>query len=693
VAALISTISSASAILRAILLQIRKLKTERDTRDKGPGMPALKTTSIPRIIAVLVFAAGPLPVLADDWLPVSPEELKMSSEPQAPGAPAILLYRQVDRDDSGSMETDYARIKILTEEGRKFADVEIPFDKERELVRGIEARTIHADGTIVNFNGTVYEKPVIQARGVKLLSKIFTMPDVQVGSIIEYRYKQKFELGYVFDSHWILSQELFTKYAKFSLNPYREFAMTYSWPVGLPPDTAAPKEDHGRIRLETHNVPAFVIEEYMPPENELKYRVDFIYSAGAFDNYEKDPKVFWKKLGKKAYGYVDDFVDKRRAMTEAVAQIVGAGDSPEVKLRKIYERVQHLRNISFERKKSQQELERENLKNAKSVEDVWKRGYGDGNQLAWLFLALARAAGIQAEPVIVSTRDQHFFNPDIMNPNELNSNVVLVTLDGKEMYMDPGVPFAPFGTLPWNETAVAGLRLDKQGGTWITTPLPEPKDSRIERKARLKLTSSGTLEGKLTVTYTGQEALWRRLEEHGEDDTDRKQFLENQVKADIPCGTEVELSNRPDWDSASQAMIAEYDLTVPGWAAAAGQRTLLPVGLFGAQDKRSFQHMARTHPMYFSFPHQSADDVNIELPANLQVGSMPKPRDVNHKGVIYSISTEGKNGSLLVNREVTINMTVVATKYYPTIQDFFQTVRAGDEEQVILLAAKNPAGH
>jgi Domain of Unknown Function with PDB structure (DUF3857)/Transglutaminase-like superfamily len=645
------------------------------------------------MVAVLVFAAGTLPVQADDWLPISPEELKMSSEPQAPGAAAILLYRQVDRDDNGPIETNYARIKILTEEGRKFADVEIPFDKATESVRGIQARTIHADGSIVNFTGTVYEKPIIQARGVKLLAKVFTMPDVQVGSIIEYRYKQSFESGYVFNSHWILSQDLFTRSAKFSLNPYRPIAMRYSWPAGLPPDTAPPKEEHGKIHLETHNVPAFVTEEYMPPENELKYRIDFIYSSDIFAHSESDPTAFWKKYGKTANGVVNDFVDKRRAMTDAVAQIVEPGDSPDVKLRKIYERAQRLRNVSFERKKSEQEQQRENLKYAKDVEELWKRGYGDGNQIAWLFLALLRAAGIQADPVIVSTRDVHFFNPGIMNPNDLNSNVVVVTLDGKETYMDPGTALAPLGSLPWSETAVVGLRLNKEGGTWITTPLPDPKDSRIERNARLKLTSSGTLEGKLTVTYTGQEALWRRLEEHGEDDTDRRQFLEDQIKADIPSGSEVELTSRPDWDTASQSMIAEYDLKVPGWASAAGQRTLLPVGLFGALDKKSFQHIARIHPLYFNFPHQSADDVNIEFPANWQVSSMPKPRDIDRKGVIYSISAEGQNGSLRISRAVTINMTLVNTKYYPTIQDFFQTVRAGDDEQVILLAAKNPAVH
>ncbi len=64
--------------------------------------------------------------------PVSPDELKMTSEPLAPGAPAIILYRQVDRDDNihTPHEDNYFRIKILTEEGRKHADVEIPFLKE-----------------------------------------------------------------------------------------------------------------------------------------------------------------------------------------------------------------------------------------------------------------------------------------------------------------------------------------------------------------------------------------------------------------------------------------------------------------------------------------------------------------------------------------------------------------------------------
>ena len=122
--------------------------------------------------------------------PVSPEELKMTSEPNAPGAPAVILYREVYRDDDPRTghEDSYYRIKILTQEGRKYADIEIPFTKENWDIGGIKARTIRPDGSIANFDGKIFEKTIVKAKGVKRLVKTFTLPDVQVGSIIEYYY-------------------------------------------------------------------------------------------------------------------------------------------------------------------------------------------------------------------------------------------------------------------------------------------------------------------------------------------------------------------------------------------------------------------------------------------------------------------------------------------------------------------------
>jgi hypothetical protein len=623
--------------------------------------------------------------------PVSPDELKMISEPKAPGAPAIILFRQVDRDDNAytSHEDNYIRIKILTEEGRKHADIEIPFFKDRENIVAVKARTIRPDGSIADFDGKVFDKSIAKAKGLKYLAKTFTLSDVQVGGIIEYSYTRDFAENLIFDSHWILSDELFTKRAKFSLkrynSSYESWGLRYSWQF-LPEGTEPPKEgpDHV-VHLEAQNIPAFQTEDFMPPENELKSRVDFIYST---EGYEPDADKFWHNRGKKLNDRLESFIGKKKAMEQAVSQIVAPSDSPEVKARKIYGRVQQIRNTSYEVRKTEEEQKRAKEKDNSNVEDVWKRGYGDGVELTWLYLALVRAAGIESYGVWASDRRNYFFNPKVMDSSRLDANVVLLKLNGKDVFCDPGHAFAPFGLLPWDETSVTGLRMDRDGGSWVQTTLPESSESRIERKAKLKLDeSTGGLEGKLTLTFTGLEAMMRRVEERNEDDTERKKFLEDQVREYIPAAIDVELTNKPDWSSSEPPLVAEFDLTVPGWASAAGRRALMPVGLFGGTEKRLFDHANRVHPIYFEFPFQKMDDITVELPLGWMVSSAPPAKDENAKVVSYVLKVDHDAGALHWTRSINVDLLLVETKYYPALRNFFQVVRTGDESQIVLQPA------
>jgi hypothetical protein len=647
------------------------------------------------LILLLLVSAAALRVqlvsAGDEWQPISQEELKMTSVPEAPGAPAVYLYRQVDRNDQESHEYNYVRIKILNEEGRKYADVEIPFFKESGDIRNIKARTIRPDGTIAGFDGKIYEKTIVKAKGLRYLAKTFTLPDVQVGSIIEYHYMKSWDQYIYFKtSRWLISDELFTKSAKFSLKQLSDYAIRWSWPTGLPAGTSPPKSEHGLIHLETQNVPAFQIEDFMPPENEIKYRIEFIYTQ---ENDEKDPEKFWRKEGKKFNERVENFAGKRKAMEQALGQIVSANDPPETKLQKIYARVQQIRNLTYEAEKTEQEEKRAKQKDTNNVEDVWKHGYGDGREIDWLYLALVRAAGMEAYAVLISRRNEYFFNPGLMNPNELNDNVVLVKLNGKEVYCDPGTKFTPLGLLPWSETAVKGLRLDKDGGSWVTTSLPQSAASRIERKADLKLRDDGTLEGKLTITFSGLETLYRRIEQRNEDEASRKKFLEDQVKEYIPVGVDVELTNKPDWGSSTEKMVAEYDLKVPGWASGAGRRALLPVGLFSATEKHLFDHANRVHPIYFYYPSAKIDDVTIDLPLGWQVSSLPPVQNLDAKAALYNLKVENNKGTLHLTRQLNMDLLMVDTKLYPTLRNFFQVVRTGDEQQIVLQPGVAAAGN
>jgi len=639
-----------------------------------------RTSVCALFFCLLILLYPPVARAGENWLPISSDELKMAVEPKAPGAAAVYLYRQVDRDDAAGRERIYARIKIFSEEGRNYADIEIPFRKGSGDITDIQGRTIHPDGSIVNFDGRVFEKTIVKAKGVQYLAKTFTLPGVQPGSIIEYRYTRNLPEEYVYDSNWLLSEELFTKHAKFSLLPNTRFALKMSWQNGLPPGTNPPVNDHHVVRLETQDVPAFQIEDYMPPEDELKYRVDFTYSSSS----EMDVDKFWNGEGKRLYGGVEAFTGKQKAMEQAVAQVTLPTDTEEQRLRKIYARCQSLRNLSFEHEKTEQEHSREKLKNIGNVEEVWKRGYGYGQEITWLFLALARAAGFDASPVMVSTRDQHFFNRKMMNSDDLNTNVVLVKLAGQDLYLDPGVAYAPFGLLPWYESGVSGLRFDKDGGTWIVTSLPQTSASGVERMATLKLDDTGSLEGSAVLTFRGLSALWLRIDENEDDSAERKKFLEDEIRAVIPTPAEAELTNSPDWNSSSDTLVAEYHIKIPSWASYAGHRTSLSVGVFAGGEKHVFEHASRVHPIYYHYGYQDQDDVTIELPQDWRVSSLPKPHNIDGKICAYHADIQNTRNFLHLTRQLTINVLMLDPKYYPGLRNFYEQVRAGDDQQIVL---------
>ena len=646
-------------------------------------------------LLVLVVLGSTISLAGDDFPPVSAEELKMTTVAEAPGASAVILYRQVDRDDSQAptFENNYYRVKILTEEGRKYADIEIPFTREAEEdVVQIKARTIQPDGSIKTFDGQVFDKTLVKAKGLKYRAKTFTLPNVQPGSIIEYSYRKYF--GYtLYNAHWIVSADLFTKRAKFSMKPYdRDPSLGIQWiSQGLPPGNPGPqRKGNDVVRLEAVNIPAFHTEDYMPPEDELKAHVDFIYTSNRFDS--KESEKFWKEVGKYDYDSLENYQVKHKGLEQAVAQIVSPGDSPQDKLQKIYAKVQKLRNTSFEREKTEQENKREKDKTEANVIEVLQRGYGSRRQLNQLFLCMAWASGLEAYYVEVPRRDRNFFYPKTMNAKALSQSVVLVKLNGTDVFFDPGSLYTPFGLLPWQVTGMSGLKLDRTGGTWVPIPLPASAESRIERTADLKLTDSGDLEGKLSIKYTGQEALVRRVEERDEDQTQRKKFIEEQVKAYIPAGAELDLTNQPDWTSSNPPLVAEFNLKVPGWVSVTGHKAFVPVGLFGGSEKHLFDHSERVHPIYFEFPFQKIDDLTIALPTGWKVTSLPPQQNQASKVIGYTMKAESDGTKIHLKRTIDIGLLMVGTDNYQLLRSFFQAVRTADEAQIVLQTDTATAG-
>ena len=636
------------------------------------------------LLAASLLSVQPmLPAGGSDWAPIPAEELQLQDSPTHPGFHAIILHREEYTDDIQSFSNFHIRIKVLTEQGRSYANVEIPFDKDDARIHDLKARTVRPDGTSAEFQGAIYEKTVAKARGVKFLAKTFSLPDVQVGTIIEYKYRINWDTNVWPDLHWLIQKELPTRRLALIRKPHPQASLRYIV-VRLPRNEYAEKGPDGLIRLEMENVPPLVEEEFMPPASEMNMRVDFFYMRTLIPTSE-----FWNWVGKVFYEGDDKFIGKYSEIAAEAAAVIQPLDPPETKLRKLYARAQQVRNITYEPSRSEREAKRANPKENKNVKDVLKNGYGNRWQINCLFVALARAAGFDAQPAYLSRRDRYFFDPDFLNPFQVIYATTLVRSGSEKWFLDPGTPFAPFGILPWWVTGGRGLLAGKNGGQFIDSPEPTSEQAAVKRQARLQLLEDGTLTGKLAVTFFGLEALEHRLNAYDEDETGKRKLIEDEVKSWLPKDATLEIVNIGSWQNPEDTFRVECKLTLPGLAISTGRRLLLPAGVFQVGGKHPFQSAKRVNPVYFGRPFQEVDEVTIELPQGFSVESMPPGRQevANWAGLQTRRTAEGSE--LRLERRLQINRYYFPPQHYALLRSFYDLVRSADEERVVL--QKSPA--
>src|SRR4029077_13079344 len=161
---------------------------------------------------------------------------------------------------------------------------------------------------------------------------------------------------------------------------------------------------------------------------------------------------------------------------------------------------------------------KEELKPNESTADVLERRYGSHNDIARLFVALARAAGFEAQVVRAPDRSSYFFKVKYLSTGQLSSEIAVVKLNGNELYLDPGTAFCPFGLVRWMHTSDQGLRLEKSGGTFFARPAAAADRTPIRRIARVKLDPDGSLKGTVEIEFRGNAALEHRLEAINQDE-------------------------------------------------------------------------------------------------------------------------------------------------------------------------------
>jgi Domain of Unknown Function with PDB structure (DUF3857) len=637
------------------------------------------------------FASLPTARSADDWQPIDPADLALKDNPKSPGADAMILYRESMVDARMSSNIEYIRVKIFTQAGTKNADVEIPFVKGLDDIKDVRARTIRPDGTVANFVGKPFDKTVVKVSGLKYLAKSFTLPDVQPGCIIEYKYRDQSDPNLFFNNEWTVQGDLFTRMARFAIKP-TDGPPVYYRSVHLASNITPQKQPNGWYALEIHDLPGIEEEDFMPPEKSLRARVEFYYRNAA-DPEKETTEAYWKRTGKSWNETIDRYVDKKGVLTAEVSRTLPAGDSPETKLQKLYARAQQIRNLSMEESKSDKEERAEKLKLNLNAEDVLKHGYGNSREINYTYIGLLRAAGFDAEALFVAPRSGDVFRPEMRDTQQLSADLVWVHTGTKDYFLDPGARFYPFGYLPWFESSAWGIRITKDGATITQTPDLHSTECIITRTADLTLDDDGAVSGKLQVDFVGEAGAMRRHDNRNEDEPGRKKSLEDEIKGWLPSGSTFEITTLTSWDAIDQPLHIEGTVKIPGIGTTAGHRILLPAEIFETRYAKSFQsEKPRVNPIWFNYASEESDVLRLRVPLGYKPDSIPQPASLKPGPVSYEISVQGATDQVEVKRHLVIDGTSFAPSAYPAFRKFFGSVKTNDEAQIVLqttASAKN----
>ena len=666
--------------------------------------------TIARCLPVVCLIALAAIARADQWTAPTAEELKMTSQPEVPGAAAVYLFKEEVTDDQLHTWSKYARIKVLTEAGREYANVEL---KGYELlehggytVRAISGRTIHPDGTIIPFTGEPLEKLIDRRQGYNETAKIFALPDVEVGSIIEYRYELSYNGQWVIAPSWIIQSELYTRKAHYLWRPTdkrlvakgehgEELTNMLAWTPLLPKGfevkqsriTGTGNDNfHTVLELNIHDIAPIPNEEYMPPLGSLAYRVLFYYSPyRTMDEFWKGEGNGWSKTN-------DTFIGPGDKVKDAVKELVGPPDTADQKLRKLYAAVMKLDNSSFDRQHSAGEDKSEGLSQAKSTDDIWERKRGPGDQMAQLFVAMARAAGMQAYAMRVADRDRNDFLPNYLSFSQLQDTLAIVVVDGKEQFFDPGQRYCPYGHLAWKHTMTRGVRQTDNGSALANTREEPYSASRTQRVANLTMDEHGEVTGDLKMAWVGAPALnWRQRYLRG-DAISLNEDLRTMMEQIMPKGMEVKVSGIENLEDYEKPLTVSYNVK-GAIASATGKRLILPGDIFETNAKPTFPHEKREESVFFEYPRVVVDTVRVNFPASLAVESLPAGEQLPLQNyAVYIRKTENTATAFTTHREYDLGNIYFKPEQYADLRAFYNKFETNDQEPVVLKTAIPAAG-
>ena len=644
------------------------------------------------VLSLLYFAQlSAATIAAEDivWRPVTPEELQMKAPKVEPDADAEAIFWEVRLDDkkySKMSYSHYVRVKIFTERGReRFSKVDIPFMKGKK-VENVAARVIKPDGTIVELKPEdIFEREIAKAGKAKVLAKSFAVPGIEPGVIVEYQYTEMIKGDSASGERLIFQRDIPLQKVTYYVRPYSGSTLAFN-SYNMPETRFV--EDKKGFRVGTMvNVPAYKEEPYMPPDDEVR---KWVYLS-----YRNIGTLFqWGFLSINYAEVLKKLSKPNKEVKAKAAELTAGAVTDEEKIRRIYEFVQRdIKNVAFDRTLNEEQVE--DLK-VKDADDALKQGVGNSFHLDMLFASLARAAGFETNIVLAPDTSEYFFNADKYPfPSFVQMAGIGVKIDNEWQFFDPCTPYIPFEGLYWTRENVRAMLIGDGGWIWKTTPMSSHDKSSAKRSGKFTLDADGTLDGTVTIEYSGQQALTRRAEQYRDSQSKREEDLKDQIKVRLSTA-EISDLRIENFDDNTKPLTYSFKIKVPNYAQRVGKRIIVQPGFFEQGSTPVFSAADRTYDVYFPYPWSEEDNVAITLPAGFILDGADAPQEIADRSSIgrlkITMSIQNPSNTLKYRRSFHFGgggKNLFPVEAYPALKGLFDAFHKADTHAVSLKQATN----
>ncbi|MER2996047.1 DUF3857 domain-containing protein [Pontibacter populi] len=644
----------------------------------------MKTTfTLPILLAILCTLSSPIVFAqAPRFGDISMSEMTMTNYEPDTAATAVILSDYGSLEIGGHISNGYeykrhVRIKILKKTGYKWADIEIPYTSNGRVfekvmfIKGVTYNLVNGKIREDKLKANdIFNEEVYDYKGVKK----FTLPNVKVGSVIEYSYV--LSSPFIFNLEgWVFQSTIPTIQSEYRVKVPDFFVFKQvkqgSHPI-YSPEQLGLKHNFNLEgnRWIARNVPAIQDESYVTTFKDYVTKLEFeLHKINYPDGKEKVITGNWQEFVEiiskdENFGVA---LEDSNKFEKPIAEIKDKYKTPAEQITGIYNLVKN--SMTWNRYNSW-EVD-------KSLDELFYGGKGDAADINMVLIGMLREAGFDANPVLISTRAHGKPYKNAPLHSKFDYVIAQVKTTDSEMLLDATEKELIPGMLPVRCLNGDGYLVKGAESKWIAiTPGVAYSNYFV---GNLTIDELGKLSGTGQELLDGYSALPARqtIKEDG-----IEKFTSNYNKGFGSLHTSG--ATVTYLDSLNKPLTINYKITSDNDS----NVTLLylnPVMGRGVKEN-PFKQPVRTYPVDFATPVKETIVCNIKIPAGWKVEEVPQSINLSlpGRGATYTYMVQQTGDILMIVSKLNVNKIIFTPEEYPQLRELYHQAVAKHAEQVVL---------